>query len=207
MRRNTAGPTTMCESGTDSVCKFTQKRSAFKPMSSLYPPPARTDLAGDREGERARPAHAHERTRDPLIGHLRLALPNCCRPHRRATGPAGGQPPRARPHRHRCLLRARARRRPPHRARRCPGGVGRKSHTRRGSRHSPPVQRDEHRCGGSQVGEDRSHEPPSTRIVCPARCRFPVVICVIRHKNAQPQRSVGIRHSCFFVGAAGQRNE
>ena len=57
----------------------TAKKSAFKPMSTLYPPPARTDLAGDREGERARPAHAHERTRDPLIGHLRLALPHCCR--------------------------------------------------------------------------------------------------------------------------------
>ena len=55
-------------------------------MSTFNPPSARIDLAGDREGERARSAHPHERTRDPLIDHHRPALPRCCRlpplPHR-----------------------------------------------------------------------------------------------------------------------------
>ena len=55
-------------------------------MSTFNPPSARIDLAGDREGERARPAHPHERTRDALIDHHRPALPRCCRlpplPHR-----------------------------------------------------------------------------------------------------------------------------
>ena len=45
-----------------------------------------SDLADSREGERARSAHPHELTRDPLIDHPRPALPRCCRlpppPHR-----------------------------------------------------------------------------------------------------------------------------
>ena len=36
-----------------------------------------SDLADSREGERARSAHPHERTRDPLIDHPRPALPRC----------------------------------------------------------------------------------------------------------------------------------
>ena len=58
-----------------------------KTMSDFYPTPAHSDLADSREGERARSAHPHERTRDPLIDHPRPALPRCtCRlpplPHR-----------------------------------------------------------------------------------------------------------------------------
>ena len=55
-------------------------------MSDFYPTPAHSDLAESREGERARSAHPHEHTCDPLIDHPRPALPRCCRqpplPHR-----------------------------------------------------------------------------------------------------------------------------
>ena len=55
-------------------------------MSDFYPTPAHSDPADSRESKRARSAHPHERTRDPLIDHPRPALPRCCRlpplPHR-----------------------------------------------------------------------------------------------------------------------------